>query len=103
MCGFSSAWKLNREGMAACNDGKFGQAESNLLRAISLAGCNSKKIHRATMYNNLSVVYQMSGKIDDAVDAYNQAVSNLNPDHKGQAALINRMKSKIDALKKFDI
>ncbi|WP_031485188.1 tetratricopeptide repeat protein [Maridesulfovibrio frigidus] len=100
MCGFSSAWRLNREGMVACNDGKFDKAESNILRAISLAGCNSKKIHRATMYNNLSVVYQMSGKIDEAVDAYNKAVSNLNPEHKGQAALINRMKSKMDTLKK---
>ncbi|OEU70120.1 MAG: hypothetical protein BA863_00250 [Desulfovibrio sp. S3730MH75] len=103
MCSFSSAWKLNREGMAACNNGEFDKAESNILRAISLAGCNSKKIHRATMYNNLSVVYQMSGKIDDAVDAYNQAVNHLNPEHKGQAALINRMKSKIEALKNFTV
>ena len=99
MCSFSNAWKLNREGMAACNEGDFKKAEENLLKAISLASCNSRKIHRATMYNNLSVIYQMSGRIDDAVLAYGTAISYLNPAHKGQAALIARMKGKMESLR----
>ncbi|SDL63374.1 hypothetical protein SAMN05660337_3459 [Maridesulfovibrio ferrireducens] len=99
MCSFSNAWKLNREGMAACNEGDFDKAEDSLLEAIRLASCKSRKIHRATMFNNLSVIYQMSGRINDAVQAYSSAISYLNPEHKGQAALIARMKGKLESLK----
>ncbi|WP_320169896.1 tetratricopeptide repeat protein [Maridesulfovibrio sp.] len=99
MCGFSKVWQLSREGMEACNRGDFFTAENNLRTAISLSGCKSKKIHKATMYNNLAVVYQMSGKFGEAIDAYSSAVNILNPDHKGQANLIKRIKGKMDGLK----
>lgn len=99
MCGFSKVWQLSREGMAACNEGDFFTAENNLKTAIAMSNCKSKKIHKATMYNNLAVVYQMSGKIEEAIDAYSTAVGFLNPDHDGQANLIRRMTSKIDGLK----
>ncbi|WP_034624291.1 tetratricopeptide repeat protein [Maridesulfovibrio hydrothermalis] len=99
MCGFSKAWQLSREGMAACNKGDFDKAENNLKTAIELSRCKSKKIHRATMYNNLAVVYLMSGKKNEALSAYDRAVSFLNPDHKGQAALIDRITSKISGLR----
>ncbi|WP_432736078.1 tetratricopeptide repeat protein [Maridesulfovibrio sp. FT414] len=99
MCGFSQVWQLSREGMEACNKGDFFTAENNLRTAIALAKCKSKKIHRATMYNNLGVVYQMSGKVQDALEAYSTAVGFLDPGHDGQANLIRRISSKIDGLK----
>ena len=100
MCSFSKAWRLNREGMAACNAGDFDLAENNLKTAIKLSGCKSKKIHQAAMYNNLAVIYQMCGRLDDAHAAYGEAVKTLNPDHKGQAALIARIMGKMGGLKK---
>lgn len=99
MCGFSEAWKLSREGMEACNKGDFFTAENNLQTAIAMSSCKSKKIHKATMYNNLAVVFQMGGKINEAIDAYDSAISFLNPDHKGQANLIRRISGNMDKLK----
>ncbi|WP_051249758.1 hypothetical protein [Maridesulfovibrio zosterae] len=99
MCGFSKVWQLSREGMEACNKGDFFTAENNLKTAISMSNCKSKKIHKATMYNNLAVVYQLNGKVEDAINAYNMAVSFLNPHHEGQSNLIKKIVSKIDMLK----
>ncbi|MFW5498793.1 MULTISPECIES: tetratricopeptide repeat protein [unclassified Maridesulfovibrio] len=99
MCKLGKAWELNREGMQACNNGDFKKAEDSLKAAIGMSQCKSKKIHRATLHNNLAVVLQMSGKADEAVHAYDLAIGFLNPGHKGQAALIERFESKRDALK----
>lgn len=99
MCGFSKAWQLSRDGMEACNRGDFFTAENNLRTAIAMSGCKSKKIHRATMYNNLAVVYQMNGNFEAALEAYSTAVGFLNAEHKGQANLIRRISSKIDGIK----
>ncbi|WP_319781130.1 tetratricopeptide repeat protein [Maridesulfovibrio sp.] len=98
MCKLGKAWELNREGMQACNNGEFDKAESNLKTAIQMSQCKSKKIHRATLHNNLAVVLQMSGKMEEAVQAYDLAISFLNPGHKGQAALIERIESKREQL-----
>ncbi|WP_319759749.1 tetratricopeptide repeat protein [Maridesulfovibrio sp.] len=100
MCNLGKAWNLSREGMKACNEGDFEKAENNLKTAIQMSQCKSKKIHRATLHNNLAVVLQMSGKVEDAVSAYDLAIGFLNPDHKGQAALIDRIASKRDELKR---
>ncbi|WP_419779721.1 tetratricopeptide repeat protein [Maridesulfovibrio sp.] len=99
MCKLGKAWQLSREGMQACNKGDFNKAENNLKTAIAMSQCKSKKIHRATLHNNLAVVLQMSGKAEEAVHAYELAIGFLNPDHKGQAALIERIESKRKELK----
>lgn len=99
MCKLGKAWQLNREGMQACNKGEFKKAESNLRTAIEMSQCKTKKIHRATLHNNLAVVLQMCGKVEEAVHAYDLAIGFLNPGHKGQAALIERIESKRDELK----
>ncbi|WP_320008162.1 tetratricopeptide repeat protein [Maridesulfovibrio sp.] len=99
MCNLGKAWQLNREGMQACNKGDFEKAENNLKTAIQMSQCKSKKIHRATLHNNLAVVLQMSGKVEEAVKAYDLAIGFLNPGHKGQAALIERIESKKEELK----
>ncbi|NDV27760.1 tetratricopeptide repeat protein [Desulfovibrio sp. JC010] len=99
MCKLGKAWDLNREGMQACNKGEFGKAENNLRAAIEMSQCKSKKIHRATLHNNLAVVLQMAGKVEEAVYAYDLAIGFLNAGHKGQAALIERIASKRDELK----
>ncbi|WP_415712939.1 tetratricopeptide repeat protein [Maridesulfovibrio sp.] len=98
MCKLGKAWELNREGMQACNNGEFDKAESNLKTAIQMSQCKSKKIHRATLHNNLAVVLQMSGKMEEAIHAYDLAIGFLNPGHKGQAALIERIESKREQL-----
>lgn len=99
MCKLGKAWQLNREGMQACNKGEFKKAESNLRTAIEMSQCKTKKIHRATLHNNLAVVLQMCGKAEEAVHVYDLAIGFLNPGHKGQAALIERIESKRDELK----
>jgi hypothetical protein len=57
---------LNREGMRACNDGRPGDALFQLTQADSLARAMNSPLHEAKVRNNMGLVYQMSGKYEEA-------------------------------------
>jgi hypothetical protein len=57
---------LNREGMRACNEGRPGDALFQLTQADSLARSMNSPLHEAKVRNNMALVYQMSGKYEEA-------------------------------------
>lgn len=57
---------LNREGMRACNEGRPGDALFQLTQADSLARAMNSPLHEAKVRNNMALVYQMSGKYEEA-------------------------------------
>jgi hypothetical protein len=57
---------LNREGMRACNEGRPGDALFQLTQADGLARSMNAPLHEAKVRNNMALVYQMSGKYEEA-------------------------------------
>jgi Tfp pilus assembly protein PilF len=58
--------QLNREGMRACNEGRPGDALFQLTQADNLARSMNSPLHEAKVRNNMALVYQMSGKFEEA-------------------------------------
>lgn len=57
---------LNRQGMRACNEGRCGDALFQLTQADHLARFMESPLHEAKVRNNMGLVYQMSGKYEEA-------------------------------------
>lgn len=57
---------LNRQGMRACNEGRCGDALFQLTQADRLARSMASPLHEAKVRNNMGLVYQMSGKYEEA-------------------------------------
>ncbi|WP_272699218.1 tetratricopeptide repeat protein [Desulfovibrio sp. Fe33] len=66
---------LNREGMRACNEGRPGDALFQLTQADSLARSLNSPLHEAKVRNNMGLVYQVSGKYEEARVSYRIAAS----------------------------
>lgn len=57
---------LNREGMKAVNEGKLDDAMFQLIQANRIARDLASPLHEAKVRNNIGLVHQVSGKIDEA-------------------------------------
>jgi len=57
---------LNRQGMLACNEGRPEDALFQLTQADRLARTMQSPLHEAKVRNNMGLVYQMSGKFEEA-------------------------------------
>lgn len=95
MCGISRVLKINRQAMEAANNGNYELAVSKMNEALSLIQCESKKAHKAKLYMNLALIYNMFEKTDESKKSYKLAIKNLNPFNKGQSILIGRIQERI--------
>ncbi|MDD3311366.1 tetratricopeptide repeat protein [Pseudodesulfovibrio sp.] len=65
---------LNREGMAALNDGRMDDALNRLLEADRIAREQQQPLHEAKVQNNLGLVHQAAGRYPEAESCFRQAV-----------------------------
>jgi len=64
---------LNREGMKACNAGRNEDALFQLTQAGDIASSMKSPLHEAKVRNNIGLVHQMSGNIDEALACFRLA------------------------------
>ena len=64
---------LNREGMKACNSGRSEDAMFQLIQADSIARSLKSPLHEAKVRNNIGLVHQLSGNIDEALACFRLA------------------------------
>lgn len=64
---------LNREGMKAANAGKVDDAMFQLLQADRIARDMKSPLHEAKVRNNIGLIHQVSGKIDEALACFRLA------------------------------
>ncbi|WP_338668285.1 tetratricopeptide repeat protein [Pseudodesulfovibrio methanolicus] len=81
---------LNREGMRACNEGRSGDALFQLTQADSLARSLNAPLHEAKVRNNMALVYQMSGKYEEARICFRIAAGRA-VDGGGQGNVLHRV------------
>jgi hypothetical protein len=64
---------LNREGMKACNAGRNDDALFQLTQAGQLASSMKSPLHEAKVRNNIGLVHQISGNMDEALICFRLA------------------------------
>ncbi len=78
MCSMSRVGRLNRNGMDACRNGRFDEAEVNLLAALDLARAGGTGCTLAKLHSNLGIVYEMQGLHQNAVFHYRSAIDIIS-------------------------
>ncbi|BCS88485.1 tetratricopeptide repeat protein [Pseudodesulfovibrio sediminis] len=66
---------LNREGMKAFNDGRSDDALFQLIQADRLAKSMDMPLHEAKVRNNIGLVHQGSGNIEEALACFRLAAN----------------------------
>lgn len=64
---------LNRAGMRAFNEGRYNDAMFQLMQAKSIARQMESPLHEAKVRNNIGLVHQGAGNIDDALESFRLA------------------------------
>jgi Flp pilus assembly protein TadD len=73
MCAASAIGRLNKTGMAACEQGRYDEAAALLGQAVVIAGSLGLDMFEAKLRNNLGLVMHLKGDPAGAVDNFTRA------------------------------
>jgi Flp pilus assembly protein TadD len=73
MCAGGLIGRLNRNGMAACGQGRYDEAASLLGQAVVIAGSLGLTMFEAKLRNNLGLVMLLKGDPAGAADNFTRA------------------------------
>lgn len=74
-CRAKALTRLNREGMEACQTGRFDQASSLLSQGIDLARRSGTSMYEAKLRNNLGLVHLLAKRQGDAAEEFGRALA----------------------------
>lgn len=81
--------RLNREGMAACNEGRIQDALKRLDEAGRMARALDHPLHEAKVRNNLGLVQQVAGRFAEAEASFRHA-ARIAVEQAGSGNILHR-------------
>lgn len=98
MSALQSLGMLNREGMKACNQGKFEDALFKLNQALDIAEKTERHIQHVIVKNNMGLVYQLMGKPDQAKACFKLALQEAEAHMPLDSQPAKKIKQNLEAL-----
>lgn len=72
---FQQIQALSLAGLIALNQGELSSAERWIVSALELSRATDRRSEQATQWNNLGLVYQRAGRLDEAVKVFRDALA----------------------------
>ena len=94
---------LSRTGMDAGNTGDFEQAFLNLGDALAMSRDLDKKCLEAKLLNNIGILHTMNGTWEDALAAYDDAMTIVSSHYGTRNPLYRTLQKNIGYLFKLDV
>ena len=93
--------ELSRDAMQASNEGRHDDALFKLLQAGRMAKALSLPIQEAAIRNNMSIVHQMAGNMDEARSCLRIAARLLNGASPGENHIAASIAANLARIEKF--
>ncbi len=89
---------LNREGMEACNQGRYEDALFKLNQALDIAEKTERHIQHVIIKNNMGLVYQIMGKTGQAEVCFKLALHEAETHMPPESLPLKKVRRNLETL-----